>query len=97
MPHLAACAVADLVADTAAGTDITPFIGNGFRDLTRIAMGSPDLWTDIEAANAANIVRAIDELAARLEYIRRFIAEGRHGAEGRVFLERAGAFRRSVG
>ncbi|MBP7604713.1 MAG: prephenate dehydrogenase/arogenate dehydrogenase family protein [Spirochaetes bacterium] len=97
MPHLAACAVADLVADTAAGTDITPFIGNGFRDLTRIAMGSPDLWTDIEAANAENIVRAIDELTARLEHIRRFIAEGRHEAEGRVFLERAGAFRRSVG
>ncbi len=97
VPHLAACAVADLVADAAAGADLAPFIGNGFRDLTRIAMGSPDMWTDIEAANAANIVRAIDDLTGKLEYIRRFIAEGRHGAEGRAFLERAGAFRRSVG
>lgn len=97
VPHLVACAVADLVADASDGTDITPFIGSGFRDLTRIAMGSPDMWTDIEAANGENIVHRIDELIGRLEFVRRFISEERHGTEGRSFLERAGAFRRSIG
>ncbi len=60
-------------------------------------MGSPDMWTDIEAANGENIVRRIDELIGRLEFVRRFISEERHGTEGRSFLERAGAFRRSIG
>jgi len=97
VPHLAACALADLAAEASAGGRLTPFIGSGFRDLTRIAMGSPDMWTDIEAANAENIVRAIDALSAKLGHIRRFIAEGRHETEGRAFLERAGSLRRSVG
>ena len=97
VPHLVACAVADLVADASTGTDAAPFIGSGFRDLTRIAMGSPDMWTDIAAANGGNIVGGIDELIGKLEYIRRFITEEGHDVDGRRFLERARAFRRSIG
>ncbi|HSV97046.1 MAG TPA: prephenate dehydrogenase [Spirochaetota bacterium] len=97
VPHLVACAVADLAADASAGTDATPFIGSGFRDLTRIAMGSPDMWADIVAANGANIAGGIDDLIKKLEYVRRFITEGGHDVDGRRFLERAGAFRRSIG
>ncbi len=97
VPHLAACALADLAAGASVDTDIEPFIGSGFRDLTRIAMGSPDMWADILAANGENIAGGIDDLIEKLEYIRRFIKEGRHDGEGRRFLERAGAFRRSIG
>lgn len=55
LPHLAA---AVLVASV--GREITPdirnFCGPGFRDTTRVASGSPEMWRDIVATNRAVIL-----------------------------------------
>jgi prephenate dehydrogenase len=42
------------------------FSGGGFRDLTRIASGSPDLWTEILLANGPAVGKSLLELASLL-------------------------------
>ena len=59
LPHLAAIAVtlAALRADPAASR----CAGNGFRDVTRIASGNPELWTGIISQNRAEILAALQD------------------------------------
>jgi prephenate dehydrogenase len=70
LPHVIAGAViAALTGFTAAGHPlerIQPFIGNGFRDTTRIAAGSPEMWRDIVLMNGDNIRNAISSIINEL-------------------------------
>ncbi len=80
IPHIAACAVVEQLmkgashaADTGA---LAPFTGKGFRDVTRIAAGSPEMWSDIVRLNADNISGGIGRMIAALEELRSLIAQG---------------------
>ena len=48
----------------------------GFRDMTRIASGSPTIWPDICEENRDAIVAALDELTAALQKTRDVVAAG---------------------
>ncbi len=50
--------------------------GAGFRDTTRIASSSPEMWRDIALANAGNIVRALGTFMADLRSFRRALKAG---------------------
>ncbi len=66
LPHLIAAAlVAATFRDRPQG--MQPFIGPGFRDTTRIADGSPDIWHDIVRTNRDAL---IDELDAFQDIVR---------------------------
>ncbi len=76
MPHL----LASLLA-IAAGRDndpslIGPFCGTGFRDTTRIADGSPDVWHDIVKTNAAAIVEELESYRDVLNHLIKRLNEG---------------------
>ncbi|HEY5275209.1 MAG TPA: prephenate dehydrogenase/arogenate dehydrogenase family protein, partial [Coriobacteriia bacterium] len=46
VPHVAASALTNLAAQRAqGGSDVLRLAAGGFKDMTRIAAGSPDLWT----------------------------------------------------
>lgn len=64
LPHLAAA----LICDTAADFDINllPYSGPGFRDTTRVASGSPQIWESIITDNRAEILPALGEFSERL-------------------------------
>jgi len=67
-----------------------PFRGRGFRDMTRLASGSPAVWEDICEMNAAQIVKAIDTMTGILCDLRRELAENPvDGKALREFLEEA--------
>lgn len=61
LPHILAAAIA-----TCAGKmgDIQPFIGNGFRDTTRIAEGRPEVWRDICLTNRDAITDSLQVTCA---------------------------------
>jgi prephenate dehydrogenase len=61
LPHILAAA---LVNHSSA--EARELAGSGFRDTTRIASGSPELWTGILAANARPIVKNIDDFIHQL-------------------------------
>jgi prephenate dehydrogenase len=54
LPHLLAAILMMHVAEFA--SDGLAFVGNGFRDSTRIAAGSPELWKEILLANRSDLL-----------------------------------------
>ena len=93
LPHVAAFALAS-VADEARDAVMRALIGGGFRDTTRIAASSPDLWTDI-FRESANLVPAIDDYIALLHRVRDLVATGDDAAL-RALLKQASDFRASI-
>ena len=71
VPHLAAASLMGLAAD---GADehaaLLRLAAGGFRDMTRIASGHPDIWLDICDQNRDAIVGALDRLIDRLGEMR---------------------------
>ncbi len=68
VPHVAAAALINIAAarGAAAGEDVLRLAAGGFKDMTRIAAGSPELWTGISMDNREALVRGIDELIDEL-------------------------------
>jgi prephenate dehydrogenase len=66
LPHVAAAALAGLVLNPTAQKPQLALCANGFRDTTRVASGSPEMWRDIVLANRKNIARSVDALVAEL-------------------------------
>jgi len=65
VPHLAASALV-----LSCGEDVEalkPLVGPGFRDTTRVAAGSPDLWRDIVCSNALAVAEGVKRLGAELD------------------------------
>ncbi|MXV73766.1 prephenate dehydrogenase/arogenate dehydrogenase family protein [Candidatus Poribacteria bacterium] len=67
LPHLVASLLTNTVAnvETEDGKALD-FTATGFRDSTRIAAGSPDLWTDIFTENRDVLVSLIDDIVENL-------------------------------
>jgi prephenate dehydrogenase len=65
LPHLLAAALAGHVSDEA-----LELAGGGFRDTTRVASGSPELWLEILLANAPKIAHHLDSLINDLQKLR---------------------------
>jgi prephenate dehydrogenase len=77
MPHVAAFAMMCAVADLNTGTeDYISFSGAGFRDFTRIAASSPEIWRDICLLNRQNIVTMIERYQVSLNRFKEDILEG---------------------
>jgi prephenate dehydrogenase len=56
VPHILASALATVACHQNATSD---FVGNGFRDTTRVAEGSPEMWRDITLTNRAAIAEGL--------------------------------------
>jgi prephenate dehydrogenase len=95
LPHLAACVMMDIAQKL--GGDMGDFVGGGFRDVTRVASGSPDMWTDITAANRENITRLLDEFIDALRSLKGLMpADYNDTARIRDFFERVRGYREKI-
>ncbi|MBN2654862.1 MAG: prephenate dehydrogenase/arogenate dehydrogenase family protein [Nitrospirae bacterium] len=65
LPHILAYELVNIVAD--ADPDFLRYAGKGFKDTTRIAMSSPELWRDISILNSDELVRLIHLFRKRLD------------------------------
>ncbi len=93
LPHLAAYALVNAVADVDAGS--MKYAGNGFKDSTRIAASPPAIWRDICAFNTDNLLRFLDIFKANIEGLSLYIREGDfQGLEDA--LRRASKLRKSI-
>ncbi len=94
LPHLAAALLAWTVGRTRPA-GLGRFCGHGFRDATRIAEGSPELWRDIIAGNRPAVRRELRILQAGAARLDQLI--GRRDWKGLTrFLERSRARRRKL-
>jgi prephenate dehydrogenase len=74
LPHLAAFALVDDLAGREEAADFFRFAASGFRDFTRIAGSSPEMWRDISLANREALLaemsaymNKLGEIAAALD------------------------------
>jgi prephenate dehydrogenase len=76
VPHLTAATLMAMAASTEVDQEsLMRLAAGGFRDMTRIAAGTPGIWPDICADNKEAILAGLDALARELSEIRRIVAE----------------------
>ncbi len=66
LPHLLAATLANLVLNPKLPKEQTKLCATGFRDTTRIASGSPEMWRDIAMTNRKYLLRAVKTFAGDL-------------------------------
>jgi cyclohexadieny/prephenate dehydrogenase len=71
LPHAVAATVAGITP-----RDWLPLSAGGFRDVTRIAAGDPELWTAIFEANRTAILAALSAFTDRLDHFRHLLEAG---------------------
>ena len=85
LPHVVATTLANLVLDPANSKTQSALCATGFRDTTRIASGSPEMWRDIALANRKNISRSVDAFVAELKKFQSALKSGDAKAVEKIF------------
>jgi len=77
IPHIvAACAARLAMQENDPHRDSVPhLIGQGFRDVTRIAASRPEIWRDICLTNREAILEGLDDMLEELTAVREAIAD----------------------
>ena len=96
LAQLASTALAATVADKIGAQSRLQVAGPGLEDMTRLAMGSYDLWRDILATNRDHIDRALALYIQKLEHIRENLRTRQLQEEFERGAELAGKLRRRV-
>jgi prephenate dehydrogenase len=87
LPHVVAATLAHSVLAPSRRKEQRQLCANGFRDTTRIASGSPEMWRDIALANRKNLARAIKSFIKQLEIFERRLRAGDQAAIAALFSE----------
>lgn len=89
LPHLTASALVHaFLQSKAQAPQIAELVAGGWRDSTRVAAGSAEMWRDICLDNAPSLELALDEFIGELQRLRGFV-EARDGEKLEVWLEEA--------
>lgn len=75
LPHVLAYSFVELLADSADSEEIFSNAGGGFRDFTRIASSSPEMWHDIVRANAGEVLQLLKAQITRLQQVQQLIEQ----------------------
>lgn len=82
LPHLLAFAYFSGVVNQPLGRDYLSLAGPGFRDFTRIAASSPEMWRDILVANREEVLKQSQRFRHALDALEHVIREGNADALG---------------
>lgn len=85
LPHLLAFGLVDLFAQQPHAERLFQFAASGFRDFTRIAASSPEMWRDISMANQGALLQELDAYLAHVQNMRSMLAAGDGAALHSVF------------
>ena len=88
LPHLLAFALVDDLAARPNAGQLFDFAASGFRDFTRIAGSSPEMWRDISLANRAALLQELESYEAELRRIKQLLQDS-DGAGLQTLFERA--------
>lgn len=76
LPHLLSYALMLQVANAPDAEKKFEHAGAGFRDFTRIAGSSPEMWRDISLANREPILQQLDQYMLILDHFKKLIQDG---------------------
>ncbi len=88
LPHLAAAALVNTVSKKETEERLMKkFASSGFKDTTRIAASSPDVWSQICSANKDNILSILDAYINNLISLKESVKKDDNEAVYRLFKE----------
>jgi prephenate dehydrogenase len=97
LPHATAAALVRIFnATNEKNETVSQLIAGGWRDSTRVAAGSSEMWRDICLSNAAPIIQNLDALVAELQNLRNVLQE-KDGEALAEWFEAAAVTRRKHG
>jgi prephenate dehydrogenase len=76
LPHLLSYALMASVVNSEDADQKLGHVGAGFKDFTRIAASSPEMWRDICIGNRAAILQELDRYLLIVNHMRKLVAEG---------------------
>jgi prephenate dehydrogenase len=76
LPHALAFALVDMIARRGNAEQLFGYAAGGFRDFTRIASSSPEMWRDICLANRDALLAELDDCVAHIAALREVVAKG---------------------
>ena len=76
LPHVVASELANYILSPVHPPEQAAVCANGFRDTTRIASGSPEMWRDIAMANNKNLSRVLGVFIEDLQEFRLALDNG---------------------
>jgi prephenate dehydrogenase len=85
LPHVIAAVLANLVLNPASPKMQSQLCATGFRDTTRIASGSPEMWRDIALANRKNLAKSLDTFISELQKFQRTLKNADAKAVSKFF------------
>lgn len=85
LPHLLAYALAQDVATRKNAARLFEIAGAGFRDFTRLASSSPEMWRDICLANRDLLLADVALFESKLAEMKKHLSEGNAAALERMF------------
>jgi prephenate dehydrogenase len=80
LPFMLSIALMRSVSEETSWKELCQLTSSGFRDVSRLAAGAPEMHRDICATNGENIVRWIDSAIDNLSYMRDLIEDGSEDA-----------------
>jgi prephenate dehydrogenase len=76
LPHVVAATLANLVLNPALPKTQATLCATGFRDTTRVASGSPEMWRDIALSNRKNLSQSVTAFMNELEKFQSALKRG---------------------
>ncbi|PKO52704.1 MAG: prephenate dehydrogenase/arogenate dehydrogenase family protein, partial [Betaproteobacteria bacterium HGW-Betaproteobacteria-20] len=92
LPHLLAFALVNDIAARPNAKQLFSFAASGFRDFTRIAGSSPEMWRDISLANKTALLNELSTYQDELSQLKQLL-ENEDGAGLQALFERASVAR----
>jgi prephenate dehydrogenase len=85
LPHMLAYALVHMIATREDARELFSFAAGGFRDFTRIASSSPEMWRDIATANREALLADITQFQRQLAELAKLIGDADAQQLGRIF------------
>ena len=87
LPHIAAYALVNTMRGESGSRELIKFAAGGFKDFTRIAASSPEMWADIVTANGQSVTELIRKMKEQLSLIEDAIENNDRAKLLRLFRE----------
>ena len=96
LPHLLAYALVDVIAAKPNAARLFRYAAGGFRDFTRIAGSSPEMWRDIALANRKILLKELSEYQKQLKRFAGLMRKSDGAALEKIFARARNARRKSL-
>lgn len=85
LPHMLAYTLVHMIATRPDAQELFSFAAGGFRDFTRIASSSPEMWRDIASTNRAALLADIETYQQQLTHLAGLIRDADAEQLGKIF------------